>query len=295
VSSPKARFGVVGNPIKQSRSPQIHTCFAEQFEISNFCYEGFAVDTTEFESFADQYFLERISDGLTLGLNITVPFKVQALEWAQRRSANISARAALAGAVNTLGWTAARGLFADNTDGVGLVRDITTRWQFDLQAKHVLIVGAGGATRGILLPLIEAGVASIAITNRTNIKTLGLVHALDRANVKAIEWDRVMQSTTTQPKTFEKPNANFDVIIHATSAALTGQSFGLQPTIAQHAQLAYDLSYSTQPTAFLTNMRALGCEQCVDGLGMLVEQAAQSFNLWLQLMPETQAVFDSLR
>jgi shikimate dehydrogenase len=207
---------------------------------------------------------------------VTLPFKVEAFEYATRHSP----RARAAGAVNTLAFDGAAA-FGDNTDGVGLVRDLTGRLAFGLQGARVLLLGAGGAARGVLLPLLEAGVACLVIANRTPEKAAGLAALAGD--------DRVSGGG------FETPGEGFDVVVNATSAGLGGAAPAIGPAAWRGVRLAYDMVYGSAPTAFMQAAAAQGCAIVSDGLGMLVEQAAESFFVWRRVRPDTAPVYRRLR
>jgi shikimate dehydrogenase len=259
------RYAVLGNPIAHSKSPAIHSAFAAQTG-QQLSYERIEVPLDAFAAHVG----ELIAAGY-LGFNVTVPFKEQAFALAQRRTP----RAQAAGAVNTLMPTP-DGLLGDNTDGAGLVADLQ-RLGVQLTGARVLLLGAGGASRGVILPLREAGVAHIAICNRT----------ADKAQALATEFGIAVQ-------TAESTDTLYDVVINATSAGLAGALPPL-PTgaVAVHT-LAYDMLYGAQPTAFMQHCSGLGA-RVADGLGMLVGQAAESFALWRGVRPDAEPVLAQLR
>lgn len=266
------RYAVVGNPIGHSLSPAIHTRFAEQtgeavrYERIEAPLEGFEVTVRAF-----------FSEGGG-GLNVTVPFKQQAWELAEEHTQ----RAAGAGAVNTL-WQDARGrLHGDNTDGAGLVRDLVTNNGVQLDGARVLILGAGGAVRGVLTPLLEAGPQQVVIANRTLEKARGLCeHFADQGNLEA--------------STFEALKGPFDVIINGTSASLQGELPPLADTLVGGSTVCYDMMYGSETTAFNAWAGERGAARTLDGLGMLVEQAAESFLQWRGVRPDTAPVIAALR
>ncbi len=258
------RYAVLGHPIAHSKSPIIHSAFAAQTG-QRLSYERIEVPL---DGFAEQV-RSLIAAGYR-GFNVTVPFKEQAFALAQRRTP----RAQAAGAVNTLMPTP-EGLLGDNTDGAGLVADLQ-RLGVQLAGARVLLLGAGGACRGVILPLREAGVAHIAICNRTPGKAQALAEAF---------------GVTVQPVV---PTSAFDVTINATSAGLSGALPPMPPGAISAQTFAYDMLYASHPTAFMQHGAALGA-RVADGLGMLVGQAAESFALWRGVRPDAEPVLAQLR
>ena len=280
------RFLVLGNPIAHSRSPAIHAAFAAQTGIA-LAYERKEIPLGQF----NEHLRALQADGVS-GVNVTVPFKVDAFNFANDGAARVTARAALAQAVNTLHFSGAE-IVADNTDGAGLVADITQNLHCPLQGKTVLLLGAGGAALGAAGSLLEAQVARLYVLNRSVNKALAL--AAQFTHLGAIS------ALTTANATSIK----FDVIINATSAGLTPTDSapiwaGLQ---LNAGGLAYDMMYGAQPTAFMAAFQpssaltpdSENCIRCSDGLGMLVEQAAEAFYLWHGLRPKTADVIRQIR
>lgn len=264
-------YGVMGNPIEHSKSPQIHQMFARQFGM-RIDYRKILVEPGGFEQAVDNF---RASGGR--GLNITVPFKLQAWYLCD----HLSARARLAEAVNTL-WFENKAVHGDNTDGIGLMRDITRNLEFQVVRSRVLIVGAGGAARGILGPLLEAQPAELWIANRTVDKAAQLArHFIDLGPV--------------HPCGLDQPRGQFDLVVNATAAGLQGKELSLPPGLFSGNSLAYDLMYGAGAAAFMQWSAQQGATRQCDGLGMLVEQAAESFNIWHGKQPQTRAVIAALR
>ncbi len=260
------RFAVIGNPIEHSLSPQIHQQFAQQFNMA-LSYEKIKGTDSGFEIEVADFFQ---SGGM--GLNVTLPFKQRAYALAGE---GLSARCLRAGAANTLMMKNKR-LHADNTDGVGLIRDLSRF--INVQDKNILILGAGGAARGIIHPLLEMTPASFVLANRT----------IEKAESVQKEFPHIKISD------FAHLNRSFDVIINATSASLEGNALNLPDLIMSSQPFCYDLAYNRQEmTPFVHYARERGC-QAVDGLGMLVEQAAESFYLWHGVMPLTEPVLQNL-
>lgn len=268
----QARYAVVGNPIEHSLSPRIHAAFAEQTGEA-LVYEWLLAPVDDFAGTVERFF----DDG-GAGLNVTVPFKQQAWEMAGRHQA----RAARAGAVNTL-WRAADGtLVGDNTDGSGLVRDLRVNHGVSLADARILLLGAGGAVRGVLDPLLGEAPLEVVIANRTLAKAQAL-------------RDLFADSGRLAASTFEALAGPFDLIINGTSASLQGDLPPLPGGLISQATVCYDMMYSTDETAFNTWARQQGAGQCLDGLGMLVEQAAESFLQWRGVRPDTAPVMGMLR
>ena len=277
---------VVGNPITHSRSPEIHAAFAQQFE-RNLSYEKVQVELDGFTHHADAF----LRHGQGLGMNVTVPFKEDAYRYADE----LDPLAQQAGAVNTLRREGDR-VIGYNTDGVGLVRDIVDRWQCPLRNKVVLIIGAGGSTRGILRPILSAGVKAVVIANRTYERAELLVRQSHSRRVAAAR----LPVASTDGDQFE--GAGFDVVINTTSLGLQSAntraaSQGIDALIdvaLVKGTFCYDLSYGPQ-ARFCQWARAASARQSVDGLGMLVEQAAESYALWFAERPQTDPVYQQLR
>lgn len=269
------RYAVVGNPVAHSRSPAIHAQFAEQTG-QDIRYERLLAPLDRFVET-----VEAFRAGAGRGLNVTVPFKLQAFAYAQRRSP----RAQAAGAVNTLAF-GTDGVFGDNTDGIGMVRDIVGRLGVSLAGCRVLMAGAGGAARGVLLPLLEAGVAAVVIANRTAERAQELARLAADPRVAGCGFDALA---------VDGGRERFDLVINATSAGLADAAPPLPDACLRDAQLAYDMVYGAQPTSFMRRASQLGCPRVSDGLGMLVEQAAESFLLWRGVRPQTEPVFRRLR
>lgn len=271
------RYAVFGNPIAHSKSPLIHTAFAEQTR-QDLLYDRQLVEPNKFAETARQFF----ANG-GCGLNITVPFKLEAFELADV----LSERAEAAGAVNTLKKMPDGKIYGDNTDGAGLLRDITHNLGWKLHGKRVLILGAGGAVRGVIAPLLAEQPSRVVIANRTLAKAEELVK--DFSVGKSAQEIKLLRASSLQ--IHARP---FDIIINGTSASLQGAMPDLDPAILNPNACCYDMMYGTQLTPFLQWAQRNGA-QVADGLGMLVEQAAESFYLWRGVRPETKAVMEKLR
>ncbi|MCB1760477.1 MAG: shikimate dehydrogenase [Gammaproteobacteria bacterium] len=266
------RYGVIGNPIEHSKSPLIHAAFAAQSgdEID---YRRILGTAEGFEREVADFF--RQGGG---GLNVTVPFKERAWRLADR----LGASAELAQAVNTLIPAADGGLRGENTDGIGLVRDLVVNHGCHLNGSRILLLGAGGASKGVAPALLEQGPLSLTIANRTAAKAEDLAARLASLGlVRGCGLDAL-------------GDERFDLIINGTSAGLSDQLPALPPKLLEPGGWSYDLMYASEATAFVRWGRAQGADQSLDGLGMLVEQAAESFFLWRGIRPETAPVIAML-
>jgi len=266
------RYGVIGHPIAHSKSPVIHRLFAGQTG-QDISYEAFDIAPEEL----DGQLRALIAAGIR-GLNVTVPHK-QAVA---RLCPRLSPRARLAGAVNTLIVAADGTLDGENTDGTGLVTDLRANLRARLAGTSILILGAGGATRGIVPALFEAGPREIVIANRT----------LDRAVQLAREFRAL--GTIAACGFAELAGSTYDLVINATSAGLQGDVPPFPASIAGPGTLCYDLSYAMQDTPFVAWAKASGAGRVAQGWGMLVEQAAESFRLWRGVRPDTRPVIARL-
>lgn len=277
-SSAPDRYAVAGNPIAHSRSPLIHTQFAQQTGQA-LVYERLLCPLDDFPATLTDF----VNAGAK-GCNVTVPFKFEAFEMAARRTP----RAELAQAANTLRFDAATegGWLADNTDGVGLVRDITVNAGVALAGARVLLLGAGGASAGVLGPLIEARPAEIVVANRTADKAQVLVD-------RHADWARA-HGVTLSARSLSEPGTAYDVFINGTAASLSGCGIPVGPEVLHPGSLALDMMYGPAAQAFLDWARAHGAI-ARDGLGMLVEQAAESFALWRGVRPDTAPVLAAMR
>jgi shikimate dehydrogenase len=267
------RYAVMGNPVAHSLSPAIHAEFARQTG-QRMVYDAIQVDDGGFEQAAANF---RAAGGK--GLNVTVPFKRVAWGWVDRRSA----RAERAGAVNTIRF-GGDGAYGDNTDGVGLVRDITVNLGVPIAGRRVLIAGAGGAVRGVLEPVLQQRPRELVIANRT----------VDRALELAAQFSSA--ALPVSGGSFEAQAGRvFDLVINGTAASLHGAELPLPPSILAPGALCYDMMYAAEVTLFLRWAQAHGAARTADGLGMLVEQAAESFLLWRGVRPESTAVIGMMR
>lgn len=268
-----ARYAVFGNPIKHSKSPLIHTMFAQQCGQA-MVYRAVRVELEDFERAASGFF----ADGGS-GLNITVPFKREAFEFAHR----LSARAARAGAVNTLTKLPDGVIEGDNTDGVGLLRDLTDNLGWAVQGARVLLIGAGGAARGVLEPLLREKPHELLVVNRTASRAQEL--AREFADIGPVEGGGYEIVGARQ----------FDLVINASSAGLAGIAPELPGSLLTERSCCYDMVYGAEPTPFMRWAAHNTVWAVADGLGMLVEQAAESFYLWRHVRPDTALVIHKLR
>jgi len=279
------RYAVLGHPIQHSMSPQIHTAFAKQTG-QHLSYEAMDVPPAALTSR-----LAQLPDEGFRGVNITVPHKEAAWAYAQA-AGHLSERAALAGAVNTLAWTT-DGLLGDNTDGQGLLNDLQQRHQLSLGGQRILLLGAGGATRGVILPLLAARPAALTIANRTAARAAGLVTLFA---AQAAQAACVLQSCGLDSlATHIQAHGAFDVVINASSASLSGEAIRLPSAALTPVAFAYDMMYGKTLTPFLVAQQRSGITRLADGLGMLVEQAALAFALWRGIAPDTAPVYQALR
>lgn len=270
--APPDHYAVIGNPISHSKSPYLHTLFAAQTK-QQLTYEPLLAPL---EGFVETVQAFMAAGGR--GMNVTVPFKEAAWQLSQRRSP----RAELAGAVNTLKFDHGE-IFGDNTDGAGLVRDLSANLHCAIRGKRILLLGAGGAARGVIMPLLAEQPDSLIIANRTAPKALALARQFSLAD----------RTPVTGLAMQELAGRRFDLVINATSAGLSDSALDLPEELYAADALAYDMLYGRE-TAFLKQARLIGV-RCADGLGMLVEQAAEAFALWRGIRPDTAPVLASLR
>ena len=262
----------MGNPIAHSKSPSIHSLFAEQTQQS-ILYTAIHVDLGGFDQAVGNF---AAAGGK--GLNVTVPFKQEAWELVTERSE----RAERAGAVNTIKIDDDQ-LFGDNTDGVGLVNDLIINNDIELKDKKVLLMGAGGAARGVLVPLLKQNPSYLFVANRTPDRAKDLASAFsDLGAIDGGGYEHV-------------PEEKFDVVINATAASLQGDLPPLADNILSENASCYDMMYAAKPTPFMIWATEHNATKVLDGLGMLVEQAAESFNIWRNVRPETKIVIKKLR
>ena len=265
------RYAVIGNPIKHSKSPFIHGQFAQQTQ-QNLSYSAELVEIGKVPSFVHDF---KKNNGK--GLNVTVPFKQDAFELADA----LTERAQRAGAVNTL--TLDNIISGDTTDGIGLTQDLIKNHNISHKNKNILILGAGGAVRGVIEPILNHSPCRLIIANRTVKKALTLKDIFsDLGSIDACGFN-------------ELDGEKFDLIINGTSASLSGDLPPIPDNILNTHAVTYDMMYGTEPTPFMLWGKQQNSDICLDGLGMLVEQAAESFYIWRGLRPDTQSVIKKLR
>ncbi len=297
MSEPSGRYAVFGNPIAHSRSPWIHRRFAEQtglplrYEAILAPREGFAAALDAFQAAGGR------------GANVTLPFKEEAWRLCDERTA----RAERAGAVNTLVLRDDGTRLGDNTDGIGLVRDLTVNLGLALAGRRILLLGAGGAARGILAPLLGEHPAALHIANRTAAKALRLAaEARDLGPVSGGGLDQLLDLpsnllellqvfTDSGVMLAQLPGPPFDLIVNATSAGIAGELTALPDGLLGPDVVCYDLAYGVAARPFLLWAQEWGARVTSDGTGMLVEQAAESFAIWRGVRPQTAEVIAALR
>lgn len=269
-SDGETRYGVVGHPVDHSRSPTIHRLFAREagLEIS---YELIDAPPEDLETA-----IRGFASARGKGLNITVPHKEAALELCDQ----VGEAAQIAGAANTLSFDDSGTIRGDNTDGIGLVRDLIGNRELKIAGTRILVLGAGGAARGIIGPLLGEAPVELRLANRSP----------ERAQKLAAHWNSVV------PCTFAElgDEAAFDLVFNATSAGLNGEAPPFPANIVGNNSTAYDLVYSLKDTPFVTWAKAAGARRAVQGWGMLVEQAAESFNIWHGIRPNTRVILTKL-
>ncbi len=267
------QYAVIGHPISHSKSPKIHQAFARQTGQS---LEYRAIDIYP-DDVAGQ--IQQLHDALKLkGLNVTVPFK----ETMWSLIDDLSERAQRAGAVNIVVISHDGHLFGDNTDGIGLCRDLLENHQLTIKGKRILLLGAGGASRGVIEPLLSQQPQRLFIANRTAQKAVDLAYDFrDLGEVKGGGWQDI--------------DGQFDLLINATAASLQGEVPPIAPEVLAPDAACYDMMYGDKDTAFVHWAKQQGVKQAFDGLGMLVEQAAEAFYIWRNVRPDSQPVIAMLR
>ena len=268
------RLGVVGNPVAHSRSPEIHQLFAAQ-QGCEMSYDKVLAPLDGFEQTLTALFAAQ--DGV--GVNVTVPFKQQAFCFADQ----LTDRAVRCGSVNTLMKLSSGKILGDTTDGAGLLRDIKENLHITISGKNILILGAGGAVASILEPLLLEKPRSLSLANRTLEKAQDLAQQFSQiGQISAIGLDGLS-------------GLKFDVVINGTSSSMQNAGLPIKDDIFAEGALAYDMFYAKELTPFLQLAQSFGVRHVADGLGMLVEQAAQSYYLWHGFMPQTEPVIRYLR
>lgn len=263
-------YAVFGHPISHSRSPDIHQAFARELNLS-IEYQALDAPLDGFRQQVTKFFAQGGK-----GCNVTLPFKEQALEMAD----SASRRAQLAGAANTL-WIKEGELYAENTDGIGLVSDLLAH-QIEMKDKRILLLGAGGASKGVLLPLLEQAPKELVIANRTVSKAQAMVDKCAGQNVAATGLEQLGEQV-------------YDLVVNGSSASLQGEVPAISPEIIGSDTVCYDMMYGSTTTVFNQWALKQGALTTLDGLGMLVEQAAESFRLWTGYRPDSRKVIEVLR
>jgi shikimate dehydrogenase len=267
------RYAVIGHPVDHSRSPFIHERFARQVG-HHIEYSRIDAPPGDFARTVREFFA---AGGK--GLNVTLPHKQSAVHLA----ADLTPRAARAGAVNTLSLRADGSLAGDNTDGLGLTRDLVYNFGIAVAGRRVLLLGAGGAARGVLMPLMGLQPSEITIANRSSARALELAAEFgDAGAVRGCGFG-------------DLGDLPYDIVINATAASLAGESLPLPAGIVEAHSFCYDMAYANDDTAFVRWARERGCVRSAMGLGMLVEQAAESFFIWRGIRPDTAPVLAALK
>ena len=265
-------YAVIGNPIAHSLSPRIHSLFAQQTQ-QKLTYDAILAPVEDFVAAVEKF---RSRGGK--GLNVTLPFKSAAWSYVGK----CSARAQRARAVNTIVFRSDNHSYGDNTDGIGLLQDLTHNQGLVLNGLEVLVLGAGGAVRGVLGPLLAAQPGRLVLANRTVERAVNLkADFADAGNIEACGFQ-------------DLSDQRFDLIINGTSASVSGQVPPIPDDAVRAGGICYDLFYAQEPTAFVRWGQRHGARQSLDGLGMLVEQAAESFRLWRGVRPQTLPVIRAL-
>lgn len=267
------QYAVIGNPIEHSKSPLIHSEFAAQLD-EDIAYIRILGDMEDFAGEVKDF---AASGGM--GLNITVPFKQQAFELADQ----LTARAESAGAVNTFVFDEYGSILGDNTDGTGLVNDLGCNHRFNFSGSRILLLGAGGASRGVMRPLLEQGIEQLVIANRTVSRAQKLAEI-------GKQWGKLTGCGFN-----ELAGQQFDLIINATAAGLNNEVPEIPAACLSPGGWTYDMMYGDEPTAFVRWGLENNAAKTLDGLGMLVEQAAESFFIWRGKRPDTEQVINTIR
>ena len=271
----KKHFAVIGNPIHHSLSPQIHSAFAKEAGL-HIDYEAILSPLDEFKKTTHKLILQKLN-----GANVTLPFKKEAYELASQHSNH----AKIAEAVNTLEFKDDQ-IIGHNTDGIGLVRDLEQNLNINLKSKRILLIGAGGAAEGVIYSILEKKPSELTLTNRTIEKSHVIQNKMDvhaksfDVNLNVIEIARL-------------PHQYFDLIINATSTSLNNTDLAINHKVFHKSSLAYDMMYGKE-TSFIREAQSQGSKTS-DGLGMLVEQAAEAFFIWHHIKPKTKSLIESLR
>ena len=274
------KFAVVGNPITHSKSPKLHNVFGNEFNLS-LSYDKIDTSVKELARRTD----ELIASGYT-GFNVTVPLKEEMFRIGVKRNYTLSKRSVRAKSVNTVSIKE-NNVILDNTDGVGFVKSISNVSRYSLSDKNILLIGAGGAARGILGPILDASPASITISNRSSQKLNILERDFDSHLLNFFTLDDLKKKAVC---THSPSKVMFDVIVNATSVSVLSKDSLIDSRFFNKATLVIDLFYSKDPTGFLKTAKECGCLSIMDGFPMLVEQAAESFYIWTGFNPDTSKI-----
>ena len=274
------KFAVIGDPISHSKSPQLHHEFANEFKLK-LSYEKFRTHSSELES--------RIDSLIELGyrgFNVTLPLKEAMYKIGTLRGYDLSERSIRAQSANTVSIKKEK-IFLDNTDGTGFIKSMNYPHDFNLHKKNLLIIGAGGATKGILGPILDVHPANITISNRSYEK-IALLR--EQFNSPLLSFNLLNDLNGDSTLNDYGNTGSFDIIVNATSSSVSMEDFLINPTYFRNAQLIVDLFYAKKLTSFLKNAKEYGCINVMDGFPMLVEQAAESFYIWTGLIPDTNKI-----
>ena len=274
------KFAVIGDPISHSKSPQLHTEFGNEFKLK-LSYDKFQTNLSELEACVDSL----IELGYR-GFNVTLPLKEAMYKIGTRRGYNLSERSIRAQSVNTVSIKKEK-IFLDNTDGTGFIKSMNYLHDFNLQKKNLLIIGAGGATKGILGPMLDVHPSSITISNRSIEK---IVLLKERFNSPLLSFNLLNDLNSDSTLNDYANTGSFDVIVNATSSSISMEDSLINPKYFKNAQLVIDLFYAKKLTSFLRVAKEYGCINVMDGFPMLVEQAAESFYIWTGLKPDTNRI-----
>jgi shikimate dehydrogenase len=275
MTEPKKHFAVIGNPIHHSLSPQIHSTFAKEAGL-HIDYEAVLSPLDEFKNTIHKLIAQKLS-----GANVTLPFKKEAYELATTHSNH----ARIAEAVNTLEFKDDQ-IIGHNTDGIGLVRDLEQNLNVYLKSKKILLIGAGGAAEGVIYSMLEKNPSELTLTNRTIEKSHVIKNKMDM-HAKSFDVNLNVVEIT------KLPHQNFDLIINATSVSLSNTELNIDHKVFHEGSLAYEMMYGKE-TSFIKEAQSQGSKTS-DGLGMLIEQAAEAFFIWHHIKPQTKSVIESLR
>ena len=274
------KFAVIGDPISHSKSPQLHNEFANEFKLK-LSYEKFRTHSSELES--------RIDSLIELGyrgFNVTLPLKEAMYKIGTLRGYDLSERSIRAQSVNTVSIKKEK-IFLDNTDGTGFIKSMNYPHEFNLHKKNLLIIGAGGATKGILGPILDVHPASITISNRSYEKITLL---REQFNSPLLSFNLLNDLNSDSTLNDYGNTGSFDIIVNATSSSVSMEDFLINPKYFRNAQLIVDLFYAKKLTSFLKAAKEYGCINVMDGFPMLVKQAAESFYIWTGLIPDTNKI-----